>query len=51
VFGDSLLFPFVLTLLGLGVVVLGIWWQKHEARINATLSAWVPAGLQPRSRF
>jgi hypothetical protein len=48
VFGDSLLFPFVLTLLGLGVVVLGIWWQKHEARINATLSAWVPAGLQPR---
>jgi hypothetical protein len=28
--------------------VLGIWWQKHEARINATLSAWVPAGLQPR---
>jgi hypothetical protein len=48
VFGDSLLFPFVLTLLGLGVVVLGIWWQKHEARINATLGTWVPAGLQPR---
>jgi hypothetical protein len=48
VFGDSLLFPFVLTLLGLGVVVLGIWWQKHEARINTTLSAWLPAGLRAR---
>ena len=42
VFGDSLLFPFALTLLGLGVVSLGIWWQRHEARINATLSRWVP---------
>jgi len=46
VFGDSLLFPFVLTLLGLGVVALGIWWQRHEAQINQRLSAWLPAGLR-----
>jgi hypothetical protein len=46
VFGNSLLFPFALTLLGLGVVALGIWWQRHEAQINARLSAWVPAGLR-----
>jgi hypothetical protein len=31
VFRDSLLFPFALTLLGLGVVALGIWWQRNEA--------------------
>jgi len=47
VFGDSLLFPFVLTLLGLGVVALGIWWQRHEREINARLSHWLPQGLRP----
>jgi hypothetical protein len=46
VFQDSLLFPFALTLLGLGVVALGIWWQRHEDAIHASLSAWVPAGLR-----
>lgn len=48
VFGNSLLFPFVLTLLGLGVVGLGIWWQRHESGIHAALCAWVPAGLRSR---
>jgi len=47
VFGDSLLFPFALTLLGLGVVGLGIWWQRHEAQINQRLSDWLPAALRP----
>ena len=47
VFGDSLAFAFVLTLLGLGVVALGIWWQRHEAQINATFANWVPEGLRP----
>jgi hypothetical protein len=47
VFGDSLLFPFLLTLLGLGVVALGIWWQRHEEQINQRLSAWLPEGLRP----
>jgi uncharacterized iron-regulated membrane protein len=46
VFKDSLMFPFALTLLGLGVVALDIWWQRHEVQINARLSAWVPAGLR-----
>jgi len=46
VFKGSLLFPFALTLLGLGVVALGIWWQRHEAQINARLSQWVPAALR-----
>ncbi|MCW5285444.1 DUF2157 domain-containing protein [Verminephrobacter eiseniae] len=46
VFKDSLLFPFVLTLLGLGVVCLGVWWQRHEGAINARLSRFVPQGLR-----
>jgi glucose-6-phosphate-specific signal transduction histidine kinase len=46
VFKDSLMFPFALTLLGLGVVALGIRWQRHEVQINARLSAWVPTGLR-----
>jgi hypothetical protein len=48
VFGDSLMFPFALTLWGLGVVALGIWWQRHEERINTSFSAWLPEGLRPR---
>jgi hypothetical protein len=49
VFQDSLLFPFALTLLGLGVVWLGVKWQRNEAAINAYLSRWVPEGLRPRA--
>lgn len=48
VFKDSLLFPLLLTFLGLAVVLLGIWWQRHETQINARLRAWLPADLQPR---
>jgi hypothetical protein len=48
VFQDSLLFPFVLTLLGLGVVWLGVKWQRNEVAINARLSRWVPEGLRPQ---
>ncbi|QHE85373.1 DUF2157 domain-containing protein [Hydrogenophaga sp. BPS33] len=47
VFADSLLFPFALTLLGLAVVALGIWWQRNEARIHARLAGWLPGALRP----
>lgn len=47
VFNDSLTFSFVLSLLGLGVVALGVWWQRHEARIRQHLAQWLPAALQP----
>jgi hypothetical protein len=48
VFRDSMLFPFALTLLGLGVVWLGVWWQRNESAIHARLARYVPAGLRPR---
>ncbi|MFC3533780.1 DUF2157 domain-containing protein [Vogesella facilis] len=46
VFRDSLLFPFVLTLIGLAVIWLGIQWQRHEAAVSARLRARLPAELQ-----
>lgn len=47
VFQDSLAFSFALTVLGLGVVALGVWWQRHEAAIHAALAQWLPNGLKP----
>ncbi len=41
-FEDSLLFPFALSLIGLGIVGLGIWWQRHEAAIQARLGRLLP---------
>ncbi len=48
VFRDSMMFPFALTLLGLGVVWLGVWWQRNEAAINVRFARFVPVGLRPR---
>lgn len=46
VFKDSLMFPFVLTLMGLGIVYLGILWQRHEAAISSRLRGLLPQPLQ-----
>lgn len=42
VFKDSAMFPIVLTLIGLGVIGLGIYWQRHEAAISERLRALLP---------
>jgi hypothetical protein len=47
VFKDSLLFPFALTLLGLAVVALGVWWQRREQAIRDTLVDHLPEALRP----
>jgi hypothetical protein len=46
VFKDSVMFPFVLTAIGLCVIYLGILWQRHEKRISSRLRAFLPAALQ-----
>ena len=46
VFKDSLAFPIVLVLIGLGVVWLGVVWHRHEAEIDATLQRYIPAKLR-----
>ena len=43
VFRDSLLFPFVLTLVGLAIVAAGIVWQRNERRVSTALRGWLPA--------
>jgi hypothetical protein len=45
VFGDSLLFPLVLTLIGLGLIALGIAYQKRREALTGALRANLPAGL------
>jgi hypothetical protein len=46
VFKDSLVFPVALMLIGLGVVWLGVLWQRHETRINSALQRWLPERLR-----
>jgi hypothetical protein len=41
VFQNSMLFPFALCAIGLGVVFFGVWWQRNEARIAGSLRQWV----------
>ncbi|PKO78141.1 MAG: DUF2157 domain-containing protein [Betaproteobacteria bacterium HGW-Betaproteobacteria-13] len=46
VFKDSMLFPVVLTLIGLAVVYLGIVWQRYESAISNRLRALLPAPVR-----
>jgi len=46
VFADSMLFPFILTAIGLGVIGLGILWQRHEAAISHRLRGLLPAPVR-----
>ena len=43
VFKDSILFPIALSLIGLAVVMLGVWWQKRVAEIRRKLLSLLPA--------
>ncbi|MEA3235682.1 DUF2157 domain-containing protein [Pseudomonas mosselii] len=46
VFADSLLFPVVLTLIGLGVITLGLQYQRRRERLSESLQAKLPQWLQ-----
>lgn len=46
VFKDSLLFTVVLGAMGIGIVFVGLWWNKREAALHAALSQWLPASLR-----
>jgi len=42
VFEHSLIFPFVLTLLGLGIITAAVYYQRHRAAIELCIEGWVP---------
>lgn len=46
VFRDSWLFPIALTAIGLGIIYLGILWQKHEKTITQKSRLLLPAQLR-----
>ncbi len=46
VFKDSMMFPFILTIIGLGVIYLGIIWQRHEETISNTLRGLLPLAVR-----
>lgn len=46
VFADSWLFPIVLSAIGLGIIYLGILWQRNEKRLSGRLRGHLPQPLQ-----
>jgi hypothetical protein len=54
VFKDSMLFPFALTALGLGVIALAVKYQRNRQAIDARVESLVPEWLRevlPRARL
>ena len=46
VFKDSWLFPIILTVIGFGIILLGILWQKHEQTITQKARLLLPAPMR-----
>ena len=46
IFKDSMLFPVALTAIGLAVIGVGIYWQRHEAVIGARVRSLLPDQLR-----
>lgn len=46
VFEDSWLFPVALTAIGLGIIYLGVLWQRNEAAITAGARSWLPLQIR-----
>jgi len=46
VFKDSMLFPFFLSIIGIGVIYLGLVWQKNEQNITGNLRSFLPGRLR-----
>jgi hypothetical protein len=46
VFKDSWLFPIALTAIGLGIIYLGLIWQKNEKKITQKIRSYLPLPLR-----
>ena len=47
VFKDSMMFPFVMTLIGIFVIFLGVKYQRNEKKITDAVIRLIPPGLKP----
>lgn len=45
-FRDSLMFPVALTAIGIAIIAAGVFWQRREAAIGASLREWLPDPLR-----
>ncbi|KIZ34033.1 MULTISPECIES: hypothetical protein [Rhodopseudomonas] len=45
-FKDSLLFPFALSLIGIGIIALGLYSNRHQAAIGAWVAARLPEAVK-----
>jgi len=46
IFKNSWFFPISLTFIGLGIVLLGVWWQRHEQELTTFFQGILPAPLR-----
>lgn len=46
VFKDSLLFPFALSLIGIGIIAAGLYYNRHQAKLEAWMAARLPEALR-----
>jgi hypothetical protein len=46
VFKDSMLFPFALSLIGIAIIALGLWYYRRQDAINAWFDGALPAPLR-----
>jgi hypothetical protein len=46
VFADSLLFPVAVAALGIGIIFLGVQWQRHETRLSGRILRILPAPVR-----
>ncbi|CAN5476497.1 hypothetical protein BH11PSE4_BH11PSE4_42570 [soil metagenome] len=45
-FKDSLLFPFALSMIGIGIIALGLYYNRHQPAIRGWIEARLPAPLK-----
>lgn len=45
-FVDSMIFPLILTLIGLAVIFLGVWWQRHQTWLYQKTIGYLPVNVQ-----
>jgi hypothetical protein len=46
VFEHSMIFPFVLTLLGLAIIATAVWYQRNRVAVELRIESWVPSWIR-----